>query len=206
MSQKYCVLYIARHGETEWNAKRFFQGQKDSPLTESGIIQAQNLAKKLKTIHFDSVFSSDLLRAKRTAEIVTLERNLAIQTTALLRERNYGSFEGRSISDVKNELGHLFEEYATLSQDAKFVHSYIPEMESYETISTRFITFIREASTSYAGKTLLIVCHGTIMSAFLVRIGFAVQDKIRIENTGYFKLLSDGVDFFVKETEGINLL
>lgn len=78
MSNNYCTLYIARHGQTEWNAKGILMGQKDSPLTDLGVQQACDLAKELANVHFDAIFSSDLLRAQRTAQIVKLERDLAI--------------------------------------------------------------------------------------------------------------------------------
>ena len=79
--------------------------------------------------------------------------------------------------------------------------------ESNTEIATRFITFLREIAATYLGKNVLIVCHGSIMRATLMRLGFATYDTLpsgNIENTGYFVLESDGVDFFVKETVGIN--
>ena len=60
------TIYIVRHGETKWNVKQLMQGHKDSPLTEKGIEQAEEIKKELKNIHFYRIFSSDLLRAKRT--------------------------------------------------------------------------------------------------------------------------------------------
>lgn len=93
-------MYIVRHGETEWNVRKLLQGQKDSNLTEKGKEEAERLAKKFKDTPFDAIFSSDLLRAKRTAEILAVEHNLAIQTNKLLRERHFGRLEGTKISDL----------------------------------------------------------------------------------------------------------
>jgi broad specificity phosphatase PhoE len=73
-----CTFYITRHGETVWNIQQRMQGQQDSPLTENGILQAKAAAEKLKKIHFDHAFSSDLLRARRTAEIIAADHDLAI--------------------------------------------------------------------------------------------------------------------------------
>ena len=75
---------------TEWNEIGLIQGHSDSPLTAQGITQAKELAKKLKNVKFDLIFSSDLLRAKRTAEIIALEHKLFVQTSKLLRERDFG--------------------------------------------------------------------------------------------------------------------
>ncbi len=205
-SEHYCTLYIARHGETEWNVEHRLQGQKDSPLTEKGLLQAKILAEKLSLVHFDAVYSSDLLRAKRTAEIVALEKKLAVATTALLREHNYDKYEGMRVDDVKRELKMAFEEYERLSNEEKFRYRLIPNGETDEEITARFITFLREIAVMHESKTVLVVSHGGIMSAFLVHLGFGKPEHVRIDNTGYFKLFSDGVDFFVEDTEGITVI
>src|SRR3990167_4625255 len=96
LSERYCTIYVVRHGESEWNVKGLIQGQSDSPLTQSGERQAFLLAKELKNIKFGAVFSSDLVRAKRTADMIALERSLAIQTSKALIERNFGKLEGKS--------------------------------------------------------------------------------------------------------------
>src|SRR3989339_819938 len=84
--ENYCTLYLVRHGETEWNVKKINQGQSESFLTEKGIEQAKETAERLKDIKFDAIFSSDLSRTQRTAEIIKLDRELIIQTSQLLRE------------------------------------------------------------------------------------------------------------------------
>lgn len=201
----YCRIYVARHGETIWNVEHRVQGQKDSPLTKKGLRQASELAQGLKDVQFDAIFSSDLLRAKRTAKMVALDRKLAVQTTKLLREHNYGRYEGKLTTELREELQSAFAEYDELQDEEKFRFSIVPGGESDEVMSSRFITFLREVCVAYLGKTILVVSHGGIMAAFLMRIGFAKQDKVRITNTGYFVLKSDGVDFFIEETSGITL-
>src|SRR5689334_14138742 len=91
------TFYLIRHGETDWNNQHLLQGQIDIPLNAKGEEQAQELAQVLKDINFDLAFSSDLIRAKRTTEIVALEKQLMIETTKTLRERAFGEFEGQSI-------------------------------------------------------------------------------------------------------------
>src|SRR3989338_10840636 len=97
----FATLYIVRHGETEWNVKDRIQGHKDSPLTSQGIRQAYDVAEKLKHIQFDAIFSSDLLRVKRTVEIIRLDRKLAISTKKVLRERTDGHFDWKTIKQYK---------------------------------------------------------------------------------------------------------
>ena len=63
--QNYCTIYLIRHGETEWNEKKLIQGHSDIPLNEKGKLQSEQLGEKLKDIHFEAVFSSDLIRKER---------------------------------------------------------------------------------------------------------------------------------------------
>ncbi len=202
------TIYIVRHGEAEHNvlikAKKEFDPQLEllANLTSLGISQAKILSKKFKNVKFDAVFSSDMARAKQTAEIIALEKKIAIQTTNAIREMNSGKNAGkRHLLMEKIREGLL-----NLSEEAKMQYRYADE-ETAEEAAIRLITFIREVAVAYKHKTVLIVCHGGIMRKFLVKIGFATYDQLpghSIENTGYFILESDGVDFYIKETHGIN--
>lgn len=202
------TIYIVRHGQTEHNVLQLMQGHNDSPLTHLGEQQARSLAQEFKHIHFDEVFSSDLLRAKRTAELITLERKLAIKTTDALRERFYGKYEGRPYAEYNQALQELLLNYKDASDEVLFKLQIAGEVESKEEAVIRFITFLRELAVGYAGKTLLIVSHGGVMRYFLYKVGFVTEKNLspgKIENGAYIKLESDGVDFFVKETKGIEM-
>lgn len=206
VKNNYCTIYVVRHGETEANLKGILQGHKDFPLTKKGINQAQTLAKKLSKIKFDEAFSSDLLRAHRTAKIIALEHKLIVKTTEKLRERGFGHYEGKVYSVINNDLKKMFEEYEKLSSEEKFKYKFKPFIESDEELSRRMILFLREISVAYPGKKILVVAHGSIMRSVLIALGFALEEELElgaIKNLGYFKLESDGVDFFIKETEGI---
>ncbi|HSW97492.1 MAG TPA: histidine phosphatase family protein [Candidatus Saccharimonadales bacterium] len=204
-SSNYTTFYVVRHGETEWNVKKLLQGQGDSPLTTNGINQASVLGEKLRKIHFDAVFSSDLLRAQRTAEIITVDRDIAINTTALLRERAHGKWEGKPYSIYHKELKDLLTKKNKLSYEEKKSFKY-PDMESDEEVVSRFITFLRETAVAYTGKTILVVTHGGMMRAILIHIGFGTYDELAsnaVSNSAYFQLQSDGIEFHIKETQGI---
>lgn len=202
--KNYCTLYIVRHGETDWNVKHIVQGHyNDTPLNTTGEKQAKALSSELKHVHFDKVFSSDLQRASKTAEIIVLEKKLAVETTRLLRERQFGRFEGQPGENLKiiDELYDVLKE-----EEQKFSYKPFPDIESDEELMQRFITFTREVCAAYIGKTVLIVTHGAVMRTFLVHLGFLTYKEPPrgvIANTAYIKLLSDGVDFFIKETKGI---
>lgn len=205
-NDNYCTLYIVRHGETEWNKSGVVMGQKDSPLTAEGVEQAQATAEQLKDIHFDSIFSSDSLRAHRTAEIIKLERQLAIETSKLLRERSYGHFEGKSVAGYREAVKHLLEKAKRLPEKEQWKFKFGEDIESDEEVVSRFITQIREIAVSYPNKTVLIITHGGCIRTFLMHTGYFKYGELpagSFQNAGYVKVLSDGVDFFIKEVKGI---
>ncbi len=199
--QTQTTFYIVRHGQTDWNIEKKLQGHTDVPLNETGEIQAKELSSKLETIKFDLAFSSDLLRAKRTAQVIALEQKLAVQTTEVLRERMFGKFEGQPYSARDSYYVFLGE----LTHEQRIHHKIEPDIESDNELVTRLITFLRETAVVSPGKTILVVTHGGPIHVLLRHFGvFSYQDKIKVGNTAYIRLLSDGVDFFVKELNGIN--
>jgi len=203
----FCHFYIVRHGETEWNRAGILQGQLDSPLTEAGIRQAITRSGTFKKIQFADAFSSDLFRAQKTAEVIVAERNIAVKTTRLLRERSFGAYDGKEIKIFLEELSDLLEAYEALTEDKQFSHRIRHDIESDDDIASRMLTFIRETAVAYPEKNVLVVAHGGIIRATLVKLGFASSRELppqSIENLGYAVVDSDGVDFFVKKTQGIN--
>jgi len=200
------TFYIVRHGETEWNVKKLLQGHGDSPLTSAGREQIADLAKELSLIHFDHVFSSDLMRARQTAEILNIERKLAINTTHLLRERAFGKYEGEKREFFKEQNKQLAEKFETLSKEQKWKFKYADDMESNEEIITRLLVFLRETAVGYPNKNILVVSHGGTMRVLLTHLGYElIEGKGLIGNGAYIKLLSDGADFEVKELKRITI-
>ncbi|HZD11310.1 MAG TPA: histidine phosphatase family protein, partial [Candidatus Binatia bacterium] len=122
-------LYVTRHGETEWNAQDILQGQLDSPLTAKGRQQAHELGKMLKDVPFDRVITSDLPRAERTAELAFVERQLAIATSELLRERNWGIYDGKKADFFRKEAKELIEKHQKLTQQEKWAFKYHESVE-----------------------------------------------------------------------------
>jgi len=198
-----CTLYLIRHGETEWNVKKLLQGHTDIPLNKKGEIQARQLARKFAQTHFDAVFSSDLIRAKRTAEIISLEKKLAVKTTKALRERYFSEFEGKSYTKYNQEIVNLLKSYRLAAINKKNIKG----LETDGAMMGRLLPFLREVAVGYLGKTVLLLSHGGIMRSFLIHLGFASYETLpsgSINNLAYIKLRSDGVDFFIEETEGVN--
>lgn len=205
---RYCTLYIVRHGETEYNVKKLLQGHSDSPLTENGQNQARLLRKKFKKIHFDAVYSSDLLRARRTAELVTLERKIAIKTSQALRERAFGQFEGKPWTETDQLLEQMLQKLEGLTDQERFRRSVHPDIETDEKLAGRQITYLREIAVAHNDETVLVVSHGGAMRALLIHLGVSTYSQLQhgaINNGASVKLRADGVDFFVDEMSGINI-
>lgn len=203
---KYCTIYLVRHGQAQSNIDKIMAGVTDAPLTEEGAKQAEIRKQEFESIKFDGVFSSDLVRAKRTAEIIAAERQLAINTRELLRERHFGDWEGKPEEGPLQIIRESLEKIKNSTDFEKRQLSFISGFENDNEITSRMLIVLREIAAAYLGQTILVASHGSIMRALLCHLGFGTYDELPpgcIENTGYFILESDGVDFFIKQTVGV---
>lgn len=194
------AVYLVRHGETEWNTQDILQGHLDSALTERGLEQARELVERFRDVVFAAIFSSDVTRAQRTAEIIALERKMAVGTSKLLRERNWGRYDGVAAQRYREECKELIERYNAMSRDQRWSFKFFDDIESFEEIFGRFITFLREVAAAHAGRNVLCVTHLDVLGALLLKLGYA---PIAITNLAWVKLLSDGSLMQVEETGGI---
>lgn len=200
------TIYLVRHGQTNWNVEGRIQGHKNSVLTNAGRQQAADLAERFSGINFDAVYSSDLTRAKDTAEILAAKRDLAVATTKALRERTQGPLDGRLRAEVREEIGDLLDAYNALPDEERYRARHTKEMESDEACMARFLPFIREAAVGHAGQTVLMVTHGYTMRIFLTRLGYATYGEIgKIDNTAHIRVKSDGVEFTLEEISGVEI-
>lgn len=209
MQTKITTIYIVRHGESEGNIKQILGFSPEVKLTNIGIQQVKTLAKSFSSIQFDSIFSSDLLRAKHTAEILAIEKRIPIKIRKNLRERSYGRLNGKTQREIKTELKDLYEQYLKMDNKNKYYFKLVEDMETVNDVVSRLIIVLKEITRVYKGKTILVVSHVTPMRGLLVRLGFVDYHEIDsncIENTAYIKVESDGIDFCVKEISGIQKL
>lgn len=202
MNKNYCTIYLVRHGETDWNLKRLIQGQTDNPLNQTGIKQAEDLRTRLGNIKFDAFFSSDLMRAKQTAEIVALNHKLIVQTTKALRERRYGNFEGEGFQ----KLNEFYDQIEEVMKNGKVTQEEMYKqkgMETDEEVAARLMTFFRETAVANPGKIIFMGGHGGAMRIILSKLSGKVYRPGDIANTAYLEIKSDGVDFFIKSMYGV---
>ena len=96
--RKEMKLFFVRHGETDWNLARRVQGHSDIPLNEYGRYLARETAKGLKDVPFDLAYTSPLIRARETAELILEGRNIPIMDAENIKELGFGIYEGMCIS------------------------------------------------------------------------------------------------------------
>lgn len=182
-------------------------GQSDSKLTKKGIYEAQILAKRFKEMRFDAIFSSDLSRAVKTAEIIRYNRSLSIIQKKSLRERTYGVLDGVHGDEYTKKTKHLLRTFMSLSTEDKWRFTFAEGYESDEILVTRFMKALHEIAMKYVGKTVLVVSHGGILRTFLTRLGYAPYGELKpgtLKNLGIIRVKSDGVNFILEEVEGVN--
>lgn len=176
------IIYFVRHGETDWNRDRRVQGQSDTPLNDAGREQARALADVLATVTFAAAYSSDLSRAAETAALVLRDRGLTIRTTDRLRERNFGSWEGRLVPELEAE--GLLPGRAWPYVDAPHGGESIAELEE------RVVEAVTAIAAEHIGETIIVVAHGgVIRSALSAWIG--IEAPI-IANCGVYVIGVDG--------------
>jgi len=158
------ILFLVRHGETVDNANKIMQGQTQGQLNDVGVRQAEELCNSLIDKHFDVFVSSDLKRAIDTAAILAAPHHLDVVTTPLLRERDWGSFTGRYIPDLKNA-------------------EWPDDVETLEQLLKRAGDFLNFIRTTYQGKTVLAVGHGIVNKAIqAVYYGKQMREVERMTN------------------------
>ena len=144
------TFYVARHGQTEWNAENKVCGITDIALTEKGIAQADELADQVKGKNIEIIISSPMKRAVITSRIVSEKCHIPMMTDNRLVEQNYGVYEG---VDRNNE--------DFLANKRNFAYRY-PNGESMIQVAVRVYTFLDEIKKQYSGKNVLIVSHGGV--------------------------------------------
>jgi probable phosphoglycerate mutase len=147
------TILLARHGETDWNSERRWQGHADRPLNDVGREQARVLAETLAGRAIDVVYSSDLVRAHETALIVADRLGLRVDVDAGLREVDVGDWAGRLLTEIEQDDPQGFQRWR---QGRKAWNG----GESYEEMGERVVAAVLRLAARHPGQTALVVSHG----------------------------------------------
>ena len=157
-------IYFARHGQTDWNLQGKVQGATDIPLNGNGIAQAHRLCEKIKeeNINLEKIYTSDQIRAIRTAQIVDEQYHVGYEIVKGLEEMSLGDFEGHTWDEI-NEL--FPKELQYWNEDRRYHTS--PNGESYQMVIERLFSALDHIIGQHdisSDKSLLIISHGAVIA------------------------------------------
>jgi probable phosphoglycerate mutase len=177
-TQPKTTLLVIRHGETLWNAEQRYQGHGDSPLTETGRNQVKAVGLRMKAFQFDSLISSDLGRAQKTAAIIAGYTGHTVETDRRIRERNYGVLEGLTVPEIKAQHTGVLDKLDR--NDPDYV---IPMGESHRQHYGRNASFVDDLLNRRAGTNIVLVVHGGVLDSIFRYVSGLPLDRPRCFTT-----------------------
>jgi len=163
------TIVLVRHGETDWNRERRFQGHADTSLNEAGRAQAAELAELLRAEGLSAVYTSPLRRASETAEIVAARLGLRASELDPLREIDVGDWQGLTVDEVRTR----FPELAEVAWHAGW-----PNGETYDQLAARVVPALLELGRHHAGERVLGITHaGPIRAALSAATGLSHEES-----------------------------
>jgi broad specificity phosphatase PhoE len=166
------ILYLVRHGQSDWNAANRFQGHVDRPLTDIGRTQAEALARELAAITLDGIYSSPLRRALDTAAAVAAGRELDVVVDDGLREVDVGSWAGLTRAEVERRFPAEFRRWVEGGEGWT-------DGETYEQMSARVRVTALRIAAAHVGGAILVVSHGGPIRAIQAAAGGMTVHELR---------------------------
>ena len=160
----HCRILWVRHGETAWNTEKRFQGHLDIALNANGVAQAEQLASRLQSargqaaVNVTGLHSSDLKRARQTAQALTDALGLPLNTHSALRERNYGALSGLTADEMAQRHPDVYQSLTRRLPEAP-----LPEGESLLAFYNRVTQAADALAMQHLGQTLVVVVHGGVL-------------------------------------------
>jgi broad specificity phosphatase PhoE len=182
------TLLLVRHGETDWNAERRWQGHADPPLNEAGRVQARELAHELASETLAAVYSSDLVRAHETARIVAERHGLDVVVERDLREIDVGAWSGLTHDEIQVRFPQDFERWRTTGvADER-------GGETSEQLHARVVAAAERIAHAHAGEQVLVVSHGGALRALALHAQ-AIEEDYRLGNCHVVRVRYEGGGF-----------
>jgi len=155
-------VILVRHGQTDWNHLKRYQGHSDISLNQAGLSQAQRVAERLAGQSVQAVYSSDLLRAVQTAEAIAEKQGLTVIPLTEFREINFGSWEGLTYVQIMAEWPDLLTAIYSRPGDIR-----IPGGESFQIVQQRAMAALTKCVERHREQTSVMVAHGGSLRAML---------------------------------------
>lgn len=191
------VLYVTRHGQTDANLQRRVQGQGDTPLNETGLAQARELAEFLSGVPVDRVISSDLPRARQTAEVLGRHLKVTVSYHPELRARRMGDYENRTHEELETADP---ESFRRLKHDPSFVPP--GGGESTNQLRARALAFVRRVAETHSGGHLVILSHHKVCQLLIAELA-ATGRMVPIPNARPAVVVWDGIQYFLENEEEV---
>jgi broad specificity phosphatase PhoE len=170
------ILYLIRHGETDWNTDQRCQGFSDIPLNEKGRRQATALARVLSGLDIEAIYSSTLSRAYETADIIARYHDAPVEPSDALRELNQGEFEGLKLTELVENYTDFLTEWLRDPADLQ-----VPGGESLRQVQTRAWTKMEEIIQRHENGSVVVVGHNLCNLTLLCHImNLALNDFRRM--------------------------
>jgi len=182
------TLILVRHGETDWNRDGRWQGHADAPLNDRGREQGRALANELAGEDIAAVYSSDLARARETAEIMAARLGGPVSVDRRLREVDVGGWSGLTMDEIEAR----FPEEITRWR-AEDPHHAFDGGESYSAMGERVVAALEEIAANHPDGQVLVVLHGGPIRAVLAHsAGISYEEqrhrKAHLDNCGYLRI------------------
>lgn len=169
------TILLARHGESDWNRAKRWQGHADRPLTELGREQARELATRLENTELDAVYASDLQRARETAEIAAAPHGLDVRELPALREVDVGAWSGLTRAEAAERYPEAYRRWEAGGEGWD-------DGETYEELAERIVQAIMRIAGDHPGERVLVVTHGgSIRAVHAAALGVDVHTYRRIQ-------------------------
>lgn len=158
-------VILARHGETTWHAENRYAGTSDVSLSSAGLEQARQLAAWAATTSLAGIWSSDLHRARATAQLCADASSVDLHIDSRLRELDFGAGEGLTATQMAERFPRALEAFR-----ADPVAAPLPAGEDPVAAAQRFTQCLRDLRRQYEGATVLVVAHSTVIRLALCQL------------------------------------
>lgn len=158
-------LWLVRHGQTDWNLQGRYQGQADPPLNETGLAQAARAAEVLAGGRYAAIYSSDLVRARVTAEAIGRRLGMAVRIDPRLREINQGAWEGLLVTEIQERYPVEWE----VRQRDRLNFRAPGGGESVQDVAARIWAAVDDLAARHPQESLILVAHGLALATILCR-------------------------------------